>query len=343
MSEEPQHNSNPPTMEAQNLQYLAPPPVSTPPQEQQPVPHIPLLLRQVRYSNSTHALNMYRLDENSPQYVNIGRHSTNDLVLYHRSGPIITSKMHAIIKKTDDGYFELMDIGARNGTFLNRVRMQTDVPVKLKDGDTILFAASEYLPSGEYNPFHYKVINPDSLILPPVPDTVELSETQFNAMKEDFMCGICFDYILNPFSLVCGHTTCGDCLANWFATLPAVKSCPTCRCAVTGSSPVPCKALDDIINTVVVPRLTLAERESRRDRMEIWNNRKSIINRRRPRPVQPLTQAQIDAQIAPVPAVDPMMQLAVQPSPVPPEVVVISDGEDEEPNDEGRNVRQRVA
>ena len=287
-----------------------------------------LLLKQTRYSNATHELQNFVLDENCPNVVHIGRHSTNNLVLYHRAGPIIVSKFHAVIEREGTDFF-IQDVGARNGTYVNGKKLVPHTKVKLNVDDKILFAAAEYLPSGEYNPFQFKIVTVASRAITPPTDTVKLSSDQYGAVEEDLKCGICFEALLNPFSLVCGHTTCGDCLANWFATLPVVKSCPTCRCAVTSSSPVPCKALTDIIERIVEPRLSPEELSLRRDRMEIWNNRKDIINKKRPRP-RPRTAEQIQQQVAaPAQEVHPMINIV--------EVVEIDDEEE----DEGRNVRAR--
>ncbi len=50
------------------------------------------------------------------------------------------SRQHAVIYRKPDGKFFLEEkIGAMNGTFIKNVRIQTGVPVEIKDGDEIAF------------------------------------------------------------------------------------------------------------------------------------------------------------------------------------------------------------
>ena len=45
---------------------------------------------------------------------------------------------------------------------------------------------------------------------------------------DDFLCTCCFEVLLNPISLLCGHNFCLICLANWFL-ISNKCVCPTCR------------------------------------------------------------------------------------------------------------------
>jgi len=62
---------------------------------------------------------------------NIGRSENSHIVLDDDAA----SRRHAIIQKTDAGEYYLMDLGSRNGTFINGQRLTT--PAVLNDGDEI--------------------------------------------------------------------------------------------------------------------------------------------------------------------------------------------------------------
>ena len=49
-----------------------------------------------------------------------------------------------------------------------------------------------------------------------------------NEPIDDLKCGICFELLLDPTSLTCGHTICRYCLAQWWYRSKK-KSCPQCR------------------------------------------------------------------------------------------------------------------
>lgn len=51
------------------------------------------------------------------------------------------SRLHALIQKKDDGDFSLVDLGSRNGSFVNAKRVS--VPQVLKDGDRLTFGDQE--------------------------------------------------------------------------------------------------------------------------------------------------------------------------------------------------------
>ena len=61
----------------------------------------------------------------------IGRNKDNDVVFLND----LVSRYHAILQHTDDGEYHLMDMGSRNGSFVNGSRVS--FPISLKDGDTI--------------------------------------------------------------------------------------------------------------------------------------------------------------------------------------------------------------
>jgi adenylate cyclase len=61
----------------------------------------------------------------------IGRNKDNDVVIVDD----LVSRHHAILHHTDDGEYNLMDMGSRNGSFVNGSRVSC--PISLRDGDTI--------------------------------------------------------------------------------------------------------------------------------------------------------------------------------------------------------------
>lgn len=67
----------------------------------------------------------------------VGRSDDNNLVLPDRW----ISRNHAMLQGMENGSFYLIDLGSRNGTFINGRRVS--VPVTLQDGDQIIFGQTE--------------------------------------------------------------------------------------------------------------------------------------------------------------------------------------------------------
>jgi adenylate cyclase len=67
----------------------------------------------------------------------IGRGDGCPVLLDSRS----VSRLHALIQRKDAGDFQLVDLGSRNGSFVNGKRVS--VPVVLRDGDRLLFGDLE--------------------------------------------------------------------------------------------------------------------------------------------------------------------------------------------------------
>jgi adenylate cyclase len=61
----------------------------------------------------------------------VGRHEENDVVIPSD----IVSRQHAMLQRAEDGTYYLIDMGSRNGSFVNGSRVS--VPVGLQDGDQI--------------------------------------------------------------------------------------------------------------------------------------------------------------------------------------------------------------
>ena len=61
----------------------------------------------------------------------IGRNEQGEVVL----NDDVASRNHAIVQRTEEGLFYLMDMGSRNGSFVNGRRV--NVPQSLRDRDSI--------------------------------------------------------------------------------------------------------------------------------------------------------------------------------------------------------------
>ena len=60
-----------------------------------------------------------------------------------------------------------------------------------------------------------------------------LGQNNENISVDDYLCTCCFEILLSPVSLVCGHNICQSCLSSWFL-ISSKRICPTCRQAWTG-------------------------------------------------------------------------------------------------------------
>ena len=70
-------------------------------------------------------------------YWTIGRSKDNDIVIKDHC----ISRNHAILQSTETGDFYLIDLGSRNGTFVNGRRVA--IPVTLHNKDRITFGKTE--------------------------------------------------------------------------------------------------------------------------------------------------------------------------------------------------------
>jgi len=81
---------------------------------------------------------------NNKNYWTFGRGKDNTLVIHDSS----ISRNHAILQRTENEEFYLIDLGSRNGTFVNGKRVI--IPIPLRNGDLIVFGRTHsefYLPS----------------------------------------------------------------------------------------------------------------------------------------------------------------------------------------------------
>jgi predicted component of type VI protein secretion system len=67
----------------------------------------------------------------SPAGLRVGRAEDNDIVVED----LLVSRHHAELRETEDGSYELTDLGSANGTFVNDRRVEGEV--RVCDGDTL--------------------------------------------------------------------------------------------------------------------------------------------------------------------------------------------------------------
>lgn len=79
----------------------------------------------------------YQLPLAGKTYWTIGRSKDSDLVISDQC----ISRNHAILQSTETGEFYLIDLGSRNGTFVNGRRVS--IPVTLKHDDQVTFGKTE--------------------------------------------------------------------------------------------------------------------------------------------------------------------------------------------------------
>lgn len=72
-----------------------------------------------------------RVDLNRGYMWTVGRHAENNVVIPSE----IVSRQHAMFQVAENGTYYLVDMGSRNGSFVNGIRVS--VPAALNDGDTI--------------------------------------------------------------------------------------------------------------------------------------------------------------------------------------------------------------
>lgn len=73
----------------------------------------------------------------------------------------------------------------------------------------------------------------DLAVLPDVPPDLSespqsTSSTTDNISEHEFSCHCCYDILVNPTTLTCGHNFCRHCLALWWESSHK-NECPECR------------------------------------------------------------------------------------------------------------------
>ena len=78
-------------------------------------------------------------------------------------------------------------------------------------------------------------------------------------------CSICFELMVAPHALTCGHSFCGGCITSWMRKNPC---CPVCRART--ASPAYERVLDDMLTAIVEPRLGVEDMTERHRRKLEW-------------------------------------------------------------------------
>ena len=78
---------------------------------------------------------------------------------------------------------------------------------------------------------------------------------------EQFKCGICFELMLMPFSLCCGHIFCYGCLDDLSQHDRVNNHCPCCRAAIDDDYPKSCDLMDQLLKELAVRRLSQEQQD----------------------------------------------------------------------------------
>jgi hypothetical protein len=101
---------------------------------------------------------LYKSSESlSPKLIGLGRASKNDLSIRQPS----VSKIHAYLRETEAGKWEITDAGSRNGTWVDRSRLAEGESETLRDGMEIGLGRARFLfytPEGLRDYLHARVV-----------------------------------------------------------------------------------------------------------------------------------------------------------------------------------------
>jgi pSer/pThr/pTyr-binding forkhead associated (FHA) protein len=202
-------------------------------------------------------------------------------------GATTVAREHASVHvDADDGKAFIVDLASAHGTYVNNVRIAPLTRVKLEPSDYVSLGSPEFLDNRTVTPLLFRVVERatnDPLKPPKTP--VEVPDGLAKHICASFQCCICCDLLLNPFSMQCGHTFCGDCLATWYMTTSSGnKTCPQCRTVLDNDTPFPCIQLRDFIDETLAPTLKEDAIKEREWRLQVWHNRRELMNHRATRP-----------------------------------------------------------
>lgn len=202
----------------------------------------------------------------------LGRMTTCDGVLAHsRALSCMVSRFHARVSYDEASkQWTVVDLGTANGTYVNGWKI-TAAP--LRTGDTVSFGGPKrVIRDGRSvpNPFVFHVVvtstaekRKASEALADVSDVRKRVrvDAPLNDFGDVFDCGVCFELCVAPVVLRCGHTFCETCVCSWERARAARESvrCPLCRETYRPGSYAPNFALRNVLEAVVLPRLSDAE------------------------------------------------------------------------------------
>jgi pSer/pThr/pTyr-binding forkhead associated (FHA) protein len=216
--------------------------------------------------------------------VDIGRDAHNRIVCYNATC-LIASRRHATLAVTD-GTLRIKDLGSRNGTYVCGELLPANTEVNLHVGDVVSFGSGVQLPGEIWNPYVFVVKDG-----PAQPDGAKNAVSAKPAISRDELdafnltCPACMDYYLNPVALVCGHSACEDCLKTWWGTSKCNSGrCPTCRTYSYASKQATTHyVLNELVEKIVEPCLTLEERTTRKRRLAVMENKRVALSKKRKR------------------------------------------------------------
>ena len=68
----------------------------------------------------------------------------------------------------------------------------------------------------------------------------------------EFKCNICFELLLKPCSLACGHLFCHQCLDDLSQYEKTNKTCPYCRDTIENGFPIHCRGLEEMLEKLIL-------------------------------------------------------------------------------------------
>ena len=168
--------------------------------------------------------------------VTLGRHG--DIRMDTAHGKEI-SKVHCTFTRRTRGtcsHWILTDNDSLNGTFVNNRRIHR---VVLGHGDEVVFGGgSEFkvgdvIESSENAQCRYLFF-----VLPlPIKFAEAINPNSTTKLEEGATCVICYDSVVNPNKIPCGHVFCGDCLRRWAKKSEESGMCPVCPLCRSGFGP----------------------------------------------------------------------------------------------------------
>ncbi|KAJ3415165.1 Nucleolar protein 10 [Chytridiales sp. JEL 0842] len=97
-------------------------------------------------------------------------------------------------------------------------------------------------------------------------------------LADQITCSICYDVMIAPHSVTCGHSYCGPCLDDWFKR--GKRTCPQCRSYIS-KQPIYHVALQNIIDVLAPQILSEEDMKFQAERMEVWKVRKRELDAER--------------------------------------------------------------
>merc|ERR1712142_175194 len=85
-------------------------------------------------------------------------------------------------------------------------------------------------------------------------------------VKTQFKCSICYEVMVEPSSIDCGHTFCAKCITSWMKKKKKKAACPLCRKRIKQKTQ--CKLLNEYIDKIYNQFASEKEKNQRQLRSE---------------------------------------------------------------------------